>query len=194
MAVASHPVLDTFITQFAATLKAERTSRFAQIDLAAQILLHFGYAGLHQVGDAVGMDPRVLVVYANIGQAFPPAVRRQWPTLLYSHYREAVRVAKRFSHGASADPQWWARQAYLSGWNTAELRRQGWYHVPLSVDHPPLAEDVVRRAVRMAMAGQKQERRIEMLLARYNAQYAPVTGVVLALCRSPYTPPLSAHS
>lgn len=194
MAVASHPVLDTFITQFAATLKAERTSRFAQIDLAAQILLHFGYAGLHRVSDAVGMDPRVLVVYAKIGRAFPPEIRRQWPTLLYTHYREAVTAAHRFSHGSSADPQWWARQAFTAGWSAAELRRHGLHHVPLSADHPPLAEDVVRRAVRMAMEGQEQERRIETLLARYNAQYAPVTGVVLAMCRSPYTPPLTAHS
>ncbi len=191
MAVALRPVLDTLIEQFAATLKAERTSRFAQIDLAAQILLHFGYAGLRQVADAVGMDPRVLVVYANIGQAFPPEIRRQWPMLLYSHYREAVRIAKRFAQGPSADPQWWARQAYISGWNIAELRRQGWNHVPLPADQPPLADDVVRRAVHLAMEGQEQERRLETLLARHNAQYAPVTGVVLALCRSPYAPPHS---
>ena len=128
---------------------------------------------------------RVLNEYVRVGVAFPAGVRQQFPTLRYSHFRNAVRVARLYSAGDGANPVWWARQASEHGWSTRDLFREGHHRLPVS-DRPAPAEDVMRRAVRLAMEGQAREADIARQIREYNAGYAAITGVVLKLCRSPY--------
>jgi hypothetical protein len=111
---------------------------------------------------------------------------------LYTHYREALRNARFFMGGPGADPVWWAQQAFASGWDTRELRRPGNLQLPIEAHASPATEDVVQRAIRMATEGRREESKIAAAVARYNALYAPVTGTVLSVCRTSYTPPKAA--
>jgi len=185
----SKMLLSQLVSQFDQALQHERADRWTQIDIAARIADRFGYVGVRALVGASGLDARTVGDYVRIGQAFPRTIRNQMPTLLYTHYRLALQNALRFTSGPGTDPVWWAQQAFYFGWSTEELRRQGRSQMPVNADAAPAAEDVVHRAVRMAMEGRLEEGKIEAALAHYNALYAPVTGTVLTLCRASYVPP-----
>ncbi|PSR23393.1 MAG: hypothetical protein C7B45_03520 [Sulfobacillus acidophilus] len=194
MAIANAPdkILADLIKRFVRALDQERTSRWDQIDVAARIAEQFGYVGVRRLVGEAGLDARTVQTYIRVGRTFPRTVRAQFPTLLFTHYREALQNAALFTSGPGTDPVWWAQQAFYFGWSTGELRRQGRLQMPVNADAAPAAEDVVHRAVRMAMEGRLEEGKIEAALAQYNALYAPVTGTVLTLCRASYVPPEAA--
>lgn len=194
MAIANAPdkILADLIKRFVLALEQERTGRWAQIDLAARVAEQFAYVGVNRLIGETGLDSRTVQTYVRIGRAFPRTVRAQYPTLLFTHYRIALQNAALFTTGPGTDPVWWAQQAFYFGWSTGELRRQGRLQMPVNADAVPAAEDVVHRAVRMAMEGRLEEGKIEAALAQYNALYAPVTGTVLTLCRASYVSPKAA--
>lgn len=183
--------LDTYIAHLADALAQERTARLTQLDLAYQILTLYGPSGLRQAAQTLGLTRGTLGRYAMLGRLFPASVRRQWPMLRYSHYREAVAAARLFSEGPSADPVWWADQAAMNGWSSEELRRRAHYYVPVSPERGATAQDMVQRATRVALQGQRQVIHLEALVAQYNRRYAPVTGVALTLQKTVYGAPAS---
>ena len=189
MSINNTQFLSQLIRQFVRASQQEQTSRYAQVDLAARIYDLYGYQGLHELARESGLDVRRLTEYARIGESFPATIRSKYPTLLYTHYLMAVRNSRYYTEGKGADPVWWAEQAFLSGWSTKELRRQGRESLVISEDGAAPVEDVVRRAVRMVMKGQQEEAQIEAALLRYNATFSAVTGVVLTLCRAAYVAP-----
>lgn len=178
-------VLNKLVHRFIRELNNERKARLTQIDVAAEIARHFGSDGLLYLSGVAGLDLRTVTEYARIGQAFPPMVRQQYPTLIYTHYRTALQLSRLYDGGEGSQPLYWVRKAFENHWSATELLRQGKAHLP--VQSP--VEDAVRRVVRLTMEGHKHEGLLVAQVIEHNARYAAFTGITLTLSRTSYVAP-----
>lgn len=187
MALSHDQVLEQLILQFVRALEHERKDRWAEIDLATQIHHQFGYSGIQVLAGTSKLDTRTLMEYVRIGDAFTPTVRAPYRSLSYTHFRNAVRVAKLHPNEVGTDPVYWVREALKQGWSAEQLYRQGRIQ-RTTPNGTPSVQDTITHAHQQIIDGHKSEGRILAEVAGHNAVYSPFLGKILQVTFVDYVP------
>jgi len=179
-------ILKQLSQQFSRAVAEERKNRWIVIDLATMIYRRFGYTGLQYACQGTTVDVRQLMVYAEIGDAFPATTRAPYQDLPYTYFRTALRIAKRQTNDPAKDALYWIRLAAEKGWSAAQMDREAQtLQTPAASASP---DDLVTVAQRRVVQGLQEQGGLLAKVAWHNAVFAPFTGKVLQVVLVDYVP------
>lgn len=177
--------LETLVQRFLDTFVTETQIQWIRGDIAQTLFRDYGPAEIEQFAVLVGRSVDTLQLLARVAAAFSPAVREEYRSLSWSHFRVADRAARLHADDKTAGKTtYWLSFARDQGLNSDALAYAAHYYSPKVV---PTAPAQARQAQELAQyqAAERLARRIEQQVRLFNQLHAAAYGQRLRLSVEP---------
>src|SRR5882672_2995995 len=124
---------ESLVSEAAQVVEAETLTFWAKGELALRCTRRYGEKSLAKFGSETGLGAgKSLYEQGQLAAFYPPGARKQVPTLLREHFKQAYRSvnqAKKPIENKLGAAMWFLKQAEENRWSAAEMSRQmkaGW--------------------------------------------------------------------
>lgn len=178
--------LEVLINQFKGAVVVEMEARWVQGQLASEIKAEYGTKGIAALMQSTGFSQRKIDSLRRTYERLPASLRRKYPKVAWTYFRNAADAAGRFPSGTpESTPEFWIKAALKNGWESDGIRAAARFHTPADSPDSLTLPDRIAWLQKRALAANHAYKQIEAAVALFNKEHAVYYGATVEVRTKP---------